>query len=101
MEILEKKVKVAEEDKAMIQSKLIALEKQYQTHDINIFCEICESTFKTESMLNEHTKQKHNENFPCDLCDLIFNKKCKLIEHTDEIHTNTKQVNNENEASLL
>ena len=50
-------------------------------------------------MLNEHTKQKHNENFPCDLCDLIFNKKCKLIEHTDEIHTNTKQVNNENEAS--
>ena len=98
MEILEKKVKVAEDDKAMIETKFLALEKRIQTPSESLSCEICDSIFKTESMLNEHMTEIHTENFSCDLCDLIFNNKCKLIEHTDEMHS-SKKVNNENEAA--
>ena len=77
------KAKKAEDDKAMILSKCIALEKQIQIPTANISCELFDSTLKTESMLSEHTTEKHTGNVPCDLCDKIFNNKCKLIEHTD------------------
>ena len=70
---------MAEDDKAMIETKCLAPEKQIETSTESISYEICDSTSKTESMLKEHMQEKHTENILCDLCDLIFKNKCKLI----------------------
>ena len=73
------KIKVAEDYMAMRENNCVALEKQIQRPTESLSCEICDSTFKTKSMLNEHMKEKQTEKYQCDQCDLIFNNKCNSL----------------------
>jgi hypothetical protein len=54
---LEKKVKVAEDEKAEIESKFLALEKEIDKVTANSSCETCDSNSKDKYNIEEHTKK--------------------------------------------
>ena len=71
-------MKVAEDEKENIESKLNALNEEFRKLTLHFPFEKCDLMFETMSKLNEHLSEKHieniltNENFPCGLYDLVF-----------------------------
>ena len=68
------------------------MKKLFITLSVNIKCNQCDFTTKTEYRLKTHVYNKHDEkteDFLCDSCEYKANTKRKLKRHVENSHTST------------
>ena len=85
IDTLERKLKVAEDDKKYIEAKFVAIKKEIQKSTANFSCENCDLTFNSKSKLNEHTQEKHTNTE-----NIILNESSTVSESEKTDSTLTK-----------
>ena len=65
-------------------------------------CNLCNNTYKTQAELAKH-KHNHTSRTKCKICETIFRDENTLKEHTEKIHTNKQQPdqNSDNEPKNI